>query len=353
MVCSFSQNSKTDNTLHLDPVVKETAWSTLAYNISLTQDSDFLRSNLADVDLDLPGSLQDAFSNRSSPAYLNQDLPNVLLSVQGANGLERFAYTVGLEPRHLWPNAAAVFCLAALGIIVCSAVAALIALAFSKGSGSPRGVLATRRVSSHGALDDTAAFPGRQEDSGECAQPHGKEDEYSSADFTSATALKASHPSSLEPEPRLVGGVNWGNHARMLCGNLLRLIMLFQLPLIIFSTFHIHLLSQASENVEPASTTTAGLAVVLLVVIICFPFYALWRVHVNSKRNTAGSMQALLAYGTLYNVFGDQSYQFMFVRLAGVTVVGIVIGAVQRSPLAQTITLLVFELVETLTTVRT
>lgn len=313
--------------LATDPVVGQTAWSSLAYNITLAQQPGQLHDNLLSASpTELSSNAQTSLSNPDSPIYLDESLPPVLLTIDGAQGLERFASVVGLNPKDLWPNAAAIFLILAGGVVLLSAAALAVAAIFARKGGTPPGVQPTKRISRHGTLDDIAG-----------QLVHSKEDE----DLPNRQA-----PS----QPHHVDGINWVWHARMLCGNLLRLTLLFQLPIVIFSSFQIALLHPRTDTF-PASPASVALAVLLLLFVTLFPFAALWRVHEHSIHDTAGELPPLLSYGPLYNAFGDRSYQFMLVRLAGVTISGVFVGALQGKPIVQVIIVLVIEVVETLTTV--
>lgn len=286
---------------------------------------------ILDTTPDVVSEFLSTLSDANASTYLDENLAPVLLTIDGAQGLERFASVVGVDPRDLWPNAAAIFLMLCAGVVLFSTAALAVSAVFAQRGKTPPGVQPTRRVPSHGALDDMTG--------GHASYLKEEEDDF---------ALKQSNNPWIQSSSP--DGINWDWHFRMFCGNLLRVTLLFQLPIVIFSSFQIALLRPRTDTF-PASKVSVALAVLLLLFVTLFPFWALWRVHVNSVRDTAGKVPPLLSYGTLYNLFGDRSYQFMLVRLVGVTIVGIFVGALQSHPLVQVIIILVVEIVETLTTV--
>ncbi|THU88922.1 hypothetical protein K435DRAFT_302185 [Dendrothele bispora CBS 962.96] len=93
------------------PLLTQTAWATLIYNVTLTF-SPKPRWNPLSTAAYNPSSFADQLNDTGSILYINPDVPNTLpeqnISAAGAGysdlaGIEKFAYSVGIRPQDLFP----------------------------------------------------------------------------------------------------------------------------------------------------------------------------------------------------------------------------------------------------------
>ena len=127
-------------------------------------------------------------------------------------------------------------------------------------------------------------------------------------------------------------------HAAAMYGNLLRLILMFHLPITAFSMYQLTL-SRASI----VSRVFAALSFVFISVLI--PAFIMWKIYKTASGKLYDATRTLLSLGTMYNVYIEGKQMFRVFPLLASLVEGVVIGAGQSSGLAQAVVLIVVELV--------
>lgn len=136
----------------------------------------------------------------------------------------------------------------------------------------------------------------------------------------------------------------WRLHAALLQGNLTRVLLLFHLPLCLFSAYQFSIYSSSP-------TSTFALAIVVFALVcVAYPAFALWKIHVKSSRDLYSHLPTLLAYGPLYNTYAEECSLFPLVTFGSNLVIGVVVGAAQVSGTAQAAIILIVEVAHTLCT---
>jgi hypothetical protein len=329
----------------------QAAWSMLAYNATITQSQGRLVNPLSPLSNESPAAgFVEQMNNPASLLYMDQNLPNVLLDLRGAEpGLASLATAIGLQRTDLFGNAAAIF-LAILGfcLIGSALLLGIDSLSHTISKRSPRPATAIHLPKQHmqnGSV--TSSFRGS------------KEFEASTPGPTEEHAYDWTPERPADPGPALnswwhgdpdASGlpdtVNVAQHARLAVANCTRVLLLFQFPLIIFCVYQISLLH------EGASTVSVALAVLLLIAIaVLVPGFLLYKIHQRPVPYLQDDLATMLTYGPLYNTYGERSYGFMGVRFVVTLVEGVFVGAAQSSGLAQAVALLIVEILELFVTV--
>jgi Transient receptor potential (TRP) ion channel len=292
---------------------------------------------------DPPSDFADQLNDRNSPIFIDSSVPNTLFTLpqNATSGLSSFAYTVGLRPQDLFPVCLIVF----LSIIAATILLSLLIWAFDSmaplivntlfsghrknqygGTRSPRYSAASKDI-----LD---GLPG--------AQSTIDEDRSHSSHFL----FKASKCSQGSRKKWFRFRPNFTSfHFSVLHGNLVRILMLFHLPVTIFSSYALTL------GHGQASTLCRALAALSLVLFsIAIPIWLNFRLFVTSTGKLYDETWTLLALGPLYNHYrhGSQLYACMF--FATSLILGITIGFGQKSGIAQAIIILLVEVISALVT---
>ena len=134
-------------------------------------------------------------------------------------------------------------------------------------------------------------------------------------------------------------------HGSTLHGNLVRLLILFHLPITIYSC---HQLTLDSSIASITSKVLAVFSFTLLSVLI--PGWLLFRVATTSTSKLYDATRTLVALGPLYNEYQHDSQLFAGLMFTANLCLGIVVGCGQQSGTAQAIVILVVEVVVTLST---
>jgi hypothetical protein len=134
-------------------------------------------------------------------------------------------------------------------------------------------------------------------------------------------------------------------HGSVLHGNLVRILVLFHLPVTIFSCYEMTLpRSQASL----ASAALAGLSFVVFSVIL--PVMLVIRLTITTTNKLYDETRTLLSIGPLYNHYRHGSQFFASLLFATNLAFGVTIGCGQKSGTAQAIIILVIEVASALVT---
>lgn len=274
-----------------------------------------------------PSSFESQINNASAPLYM-QDSRNTLLDLRNEDpGMPSFARAVGIRSRDLFGTCLVLFLFITAAIFLIS-MTFWIAHASTEAFGHQPAPVTPRAVKRQSYGSTTASL--------------GPEKNATSFEMTTlpSAATQTRGPSRLRRvwwrfRPRGEAGAF---HAAALYGNLLRIILIFHLPITVFS-IHQLVLSQASI----VSRVFAGLAFVFISLAI--PAGVLYKMHRTPSGKLYDATRTLLAMGTMYNHYVMDKQMFRAAPLAASLITGIVVGAGQGSGLAQAVILVVVELV--------
>ncbi|KAF8450235.1 hypothetical protein L210DRAFT_3386287 [Boletus edulis BED1] len=305
------------------PLLSQTAWATLTYNVSLTPNSEHW--NPLDVQsYNPPSTLADQLSDPNSVLYLNTSIPNslFLLPPGTPSGMASFAWSVGVNPRNLFGICLTVFLAILAGITVISLFVWMIDLIFSRKSSSTslptsasKGRSPRHSAGSKDMLDNTVE---------ETRSLNGHVHAY--------LTLRRRW---LRPDFRSF-------HTSVLIGNLVRVLSIFHFPVTVFSVY------EFSTATSSSSIALGALSFAVFSVIL--PALLLLRLSRTATSKLYDETRTLLSLGPLYNHFRPGSQLFSGLLLLSNLVNGVVIGGGQASGTAQAIVILVSEVVSALIT---
>ncbi|KAJ7681206.1 hypothetical protein B0H17DRAFT_943289 [Mycena rosella] len=319
------------------PLLVQTAWATLSYNITLTNNVHW--DPLVTLPYSPPSDFADQLADPTSPLYINPDVPNLLftLPANATSGMSMFAYTLGVRPKDLFPICIIIFLAIVAATIVLSFVVWFIDLIASLVSGA---------VSHPGHSARRARSPGPKD-----IETVASADETKPAMFRPASRLTLSGggggggvATSRKPWYRVRTEIS-SFHGSVLHGNLVRILVLFHLPLTIFAAFE---MTQPAELVSTRSRSLAALSFAVLSVLL--PAVLVVRVTLTTTNKLYDETRTLLALGPLYNHYRHGSQLFASLLFATNLVFGVVIGVGQKSGTAQAIVILVVEVAAALVT---
>ncbi|KAK4054818.1 hypothetical protein OIV83_000742 [Microbotryomycetes sp. JL201] len=330
------------------PAFAQTAWTTLVYNNSLPFTSP--PTPVLPNAFDIPQQFSSQINDVTSPIYLDDALPNVLLDLDSsAAGIERWARMIGVRHQDVWSVCAFTFlCIVAaviaahcLFFVFDSALDTIFPSRFSKSRLRKESKVSNgdamqelKRVS----LKGSTMTAGQSRPSESSAHRFMEGGDYGDEAFLQddGNNYGPSRPEDMIP--------SWRLHLALLQGNLTRVLVLFHLPLVIFSVY------QFSIRDESPTSTFALAVVTFALLCVTAPAYLLWQIHATPVRELYGSMTRLLSLGPLYNTMSDECVMFSSVRFGANLVVGILIGAAQNVGTAQAAVILLVEVADTLIT---
>lgn len=309
------------------PFFKQAAWSTLTGNVTIIRpaelDSQF---DLLATNATLPsGDIDAQFSNTSSPLYMNQQVANHFMNLDGARaGMDAYAHAVGLRTRDLFGTCLSIWLLIVAAIVAVSLIAWIVDSVHDT-------LLRLQKRREDGYNLDLA-------DGGPAAAETKEMVETDSDQARSSLSRRGGYRFLGTGGRRLFGSNNNTYHLRMLHGNILRAIFLFHLPITIFTTYQM-------ANADIFSATSVGLAGLAFAFLsVLAPVYAIFCISRAPTAKLYDSIGTLSAFGPLYNTYSPGSQLFCAVDFARTLVLGVVIGAGQASGSAQAIIVLVFEI---------
>ncbi|RDB20150.1 hypothetical protein Hypma_012917 [Hypsizygus marmoreus] len=346
------------------PILTQTAWSTLSYNVTLVPSSASHHWNpFITPPYSPPSNFADQLSDPASPLFIDPAIPNTLFTLpdNATHGLSSFAYTLGVRPQDLFPICLILF----LGIIgtaivvtICTwlvdSFACIIAEALG-GSGHPGPGTVSRLTGTR-----SPGFSNIKE-SPELDPPAVDENKSLNGQNTNGTTIF--RPSSRFGLPLSTGassgdrGINshrpWWKlrsevgsfHGSVLHGNLVRILLLFHLPVTIFSVYQMTI---SRDQASVGSKALAGLSFTIFSILI--PTHLVLRVTFTTTNKLYDETRTLLSLGPLYNHYRHGSQLFASLLFATNLAFGITIGAGQHSGTAQAIIILVIEVVSALVT---
>ncbi|KAF8528841.1 hypothetical protein BU17DRAFT_36849 [Hysterangium stoloniferum] len=324
------------------PYFAQTAWATLLYNVSLTQGSDSASKHWYPLHTDPfnpPVEFADQIADPTSPLYLDRTIANTLFTFPDGvpqTGIPALAVTVGIRPQDAFNNALALFVLILSGTILLSVL--IFGVDWLLGSVlrvKERSVTETRTPS--WANKEFGASP-------ELALGH---DELVS---TGVRFQPRSTSRTLRELPTRRGWLSYrlgqsSFHGSVLHGNLIRILILFHLPVTILACY------QFSSGKLESSLAAVVIAVFAFAVFsILIPAFLVYRLSTTPTNKLYDETSTLLALGPLYNHYAQGSQLFTSLFFATNIVYGVSLGCGQQSGTAQSIIILVVEVASALTT---
>lgn len=303
-----------------------------------------------------PSLFAEQINDITSPLYLDDSVPNVLLDVESSDrGIERWARTVGVRKEDLWSTCAFTF------FVICAAIVAahLVFFAFDTlldivfPSRFSKRRLRAQAKARQDNIDDLYEAGTRMsmkearssETSAERQTARGGSMGRNDVDFGDDAYMREDDDSDeVGPQRPEDDFPSWRLHLALLQGNLIRVLFLFHLPLSTFSVY-----TFATKSRTPDSTLRLAV-VTFAVVCVAIPAYLIWQLHRVPGRELYSSLSRLLSVGVLYNTMSDECVLFSGVRLVANLIVAIMLGAVQGTGTAQAATILLVEVADTLIT---
>ena len=312
-------------------------------DVTLSQGSDHYWKHwdpLSTPLFDPPSNFADQLSDQNSPLFVNSSVPNTLFTLpqNATSGLSSFAYAVGLRPQDLFPVCLILFlCIIATMIALSLFVWALdslttyIVTTFFNG----------RRRNQYGTRSPLYSTAGKDISDG-VSGAHSTDDDRSHTSHLLRSAKLS--PSSRKNWFRLRPDFS-SFHFCVLQGNLVRILLLFHLPVTIFSSYALTL-----GRSQTSSLYVALAALSLMVFSVIVPVLLILRLLATSTNKLYDETWTLLALGPLYNYYRHGSQRFACMFFATNLSLGITIGCGQRSGTAQAIIILVIEVISALVT---
>ena len=310
-------------------------------DISLTQGSDAKHWNPLTVQpYAPPENFADQLNDPTSPIFIDASAPNVLFQLpsDAKPGISSFAYAVGVFPQDLFGICLALFLAIVGAAIVVSMSVWLVDWVASRAVGSSNQATnmigGTRSPRYSGGSKDMLEGVGHLQGSDENKSVNGN--------FLFRTTSR--YPGGGRPWWRL-RNTFVSLHGSVLQGNLVRILILFHLPVTIFSCYQFTL-----------GRTSASLASIILAAIsfailsVALPIFLILRLQFTNTAKLYDETWTLLFLGPLYNHYRHGSQLFACLLFATNVAFGITIGCGQKSGTVQAIAILVVEVVSALVT---
>lgn len=273
------------------------------------------------------------FINTTSPNYLFQ------LPLDARPGLESFAYAVGVRPRDLFGICLSLFLAINAAAIVGTVVIWSLDWFFSLLSGAVSGSNQSASILA-GPRSPRYSSPSKDLLDGAGSIPMVDENRSLNSHFLlrSTARFPARHWWKLQS--------NFvGFHGNILHGNIVRLLILFHLPVTIFSSYQMTL---GRSHASLVSIILAALSFAFLSIL--FPVFLIFRLTITNTTKLYDETWTLLSLGPLYNHYRHGSQLFACLLFASNVAFGVTIGCGQKSGTAQAIIILVVEVASSLGT---
>jgi Transient receptor potential (TRP) ion channel len=268
-------------------------------------------------------------------------MSNILFTLprNATSGISSFAYTVGLRPQDLFPVCLTLF----LSIIAATVVLSLFiwvlesALTFIihvRSNGPPESQYGPTRNAHYANKDSLDHGVTSMQTAADEEHTHSSHFLFNSSKFTQSPRKRWFR---LRPDFSSF-------HFTVLQGNLVRILMLFHLPVTIFSSY------QLTIGREATALSIAFAALSLVAFSIVIPILLIFRLFMNSTSKLYDETWTLLALGPLYNHYRHGSQLFACIFFATSLASGVTIGCGQKSGIAQAVIILLIEVITALVT---
>ena len=286
-----------------------------------------------------PSEFADQMSDPTSVIFVDSTAPNALLMFpeNTSAGIASFAASVGVRPQDLFGICLVLF----LAIIAATITISLIIWGIDR-----LGVLVfgdREKSGNFGSRSPVYMAPLKDGD---------KNGPGSTEEDASSPAGHLLFRTTSIPLQNVLGRSWWryrirpnSFHGSILHGNLVRILILFHLPVTIFSCYQF---TNAGSQSSLASVVLASLAFVLF--SISLPMVLIIRLYTTATNKLYDETRTLMMLGPLYNHYGHGSQLFACMFFAINLVYGIAIGCGQKSGTAQAIIILVTEVCASLGT---
>lgn len=309
---------------------------TLDYpDITITQGSNAASKHwnpLTVQDFNPPSNFADQLSDSSSWLFVNSTAPNLLLMLPNntSAGIASFAAAVGLRPQDLFGVCMVLFlAIALVAIIISLAIWGVdhlgVSLFGQDVKNTPYGTRGPAYISPPKENDKTA-LPSAEDDG-------------------TITPGHVLFRSTSIPLSSVLGRSWWryrirpnSFHGSILHGNLVRILMLFHLPVTIYSCYQF---TNAGSQSSIASVVLACLS--FAVFSVGLPIFLVLRLYSTATTKLYDETRTLMMLGPLYNFYGQGSQLFAVMFFAMNLIYGITIGCGQKSGTAQAIVILATE----------
>ncbi|ORX36808.1 hypothetical protein BD324DRAFT_627222 [Kockovaella imperatae] len=320
------------------PILAQGAWVDLIGNVTVISGlSDKHVSGYATT-YTPPSEFARMISNVTLPIYLDPLAFNPLLDLHdSAAGLASFATTIGLRDTDLFPTCMIIFLIITAAIVLISMAlwslhAMLEFMSPSRPPSSRPGY--GKRLSSLGS-SPRASLGGKEAFEPRTIAGLDIDGMPINVSRTQLVGPSRTRKVWLRFRPKGEAGAF---HAAAMYGNLLRLIMMFHLPITAFSIYQL-----SSSQASIVSRVLAALTFVFISILI--PTFIMWKIFRTASGKLYDATRTLLSLGTMYNVFIEGKQMFRVYPLLVSLIEGIAIGAGQKSGLAQAVIFIVAELV--------
>jgi Transient receptor potential (TRP) ion channel len=266
-----------------------------------------------------------------------------MLPPDATSGLSSFAYTVGVRPQDLFGVCLTLF----LSIIAGTIVTSLLVWAFDKLISSI--LRASSPTLQHSRLSGArgSVFITASRDLLDSGGTNGHSDENKSINNGSPLLRVTSRFSG----PKTFWKTWWRRtsvnsfHGSVLHGNLLRILILFHLPVTIFSCYQMTL---PRSHASLSSIVLAALSFAVFSFLL--PVLLVFRVAATRTSKLYEETHTLLSLGPLYSHYRQGSELFASLYFASNFAFGVTIGCGQKSGTAQAVIILVIEVASALIT---
>ncbi|CAE6486694.1 unnamed protein product [Rhizoctonia solani] len=321
------------------PILSNAAWSHLLYNVTIIQGANSVNEHWWPLQVPAytpPDTFSAQLANTTSPIYINADAPNTLFTfpsypTESDRGLPALAAAVGLREQDLFGMCVSTFlAIVASTLVISVFIWAVDWLISSVASGKNNNTRSRGVVLANGGSGDVKDGP--------------RSPSPDSQLYPGVTARSVGHGHARRGWWRYRLGQS-SFHGSVLHGNLVRLLLLFHLPVTIFSCY------QFTLGRSTATTLSIVLASLSFAIFsIGIPLFLIYRVTTTPTGKLYDATRTLLALGPLYNHYGHGSQLFAGMFFANNIAMGSVIGAGQKSGTAQSIIILVIEVASALAT---
>jgi hypothetical protein len=292
-----------------------------------------------------PTNFADQLADQSSPLFIDTSAPNLLytLPANASDGLASWAYTIGLYPQDLFGVCIILF----LGIIAGTIALSVVLWAFDTLAGFIGRMLAQERPSGGGFLRSPRYSSTSKEvlDAASAGPAALEQNPSASGNFLLRKTARFMPTPARSHWSKLVPDFYGSFHFSVLHGNLVRVLILFHLPVTIFSTYQ---MTMGRGNATLASVVLAAISFAVFSIVI--PALLIARISRTPTNKLYDETRTLLAIGPLYNHYRQGSQFFASVFFLTNLAFGITVGCGQRSGTAQAIIILVIEVVSALFT---
>ncbi|OCF36726.1 membrane protein [Kwoniella heveanensis CBS 569] len=324
------------------PIFAREAWAHLVWNTTLVQGANAGADRINPYPSNYTPS--PAFASQMNdaryPLYIDANSMNPVIDLRNApHGMESFALAVGLRPQDLFGTCLSIFLIIVAAVILISLVVWFLhALMEYSSMGSPK------HQSSPGPKRTSLGSSPRGSLGGKEAYDPRNPSAYSDNALPTRASLAQQRQASTPSKFRRTWfrfrhkGEAGAFHAAALYGNLLRLILIFHLPITIFSLYQLCLGGRASI----VSRVFAAIAFAFISVLI--PAFIMFKIYRAPSGKLYDATRTLLSLGPMYNIYVEGKQMFRGFSLLASLVAGVVVGAGQKSGIAQTIIIILIEL---------